>query len=82
MQKKCAPNGRPNAFRAFVRSPTLAETFKRSAEIDADHIEIEVAGDRVILRGKVRSWNEHEDAGQAARSLPGVKHVENMTYVG
>jgi osmotically-inducible protein OsmY len=60
----------------------LVKTFKRSAEIDADQIEIEVAGDRVILRGKVRSWNEHEDAGRAARSIPGVKDVENMTYVG
>lgn len=60
----------------------LAETFKRSAQIDAEQIQIEVAGDHVVLRGKVRSWNEHEDAERAARSLPGVAHVENMTYVG
>ena len=60
----------------------LAETFKRSAEIDANQIQIEIDDDQVTLRGKVHSWIEHDDAARAAYSLPGVKRVENLTHVG
>jgi osmotically-inducible protein OsmY len=60
----------------------LAETFKRSAEIDANQIQIEIDDDQVTLRGTVHSWIEHDDAARAAYSLPGVKRVENLTHVG
>ena len=59
----------------------LEQTFKRSAEIDADKIQIEIHDGSVTLRGSVHSWYEFDDATRAAFSLPGVKHVENLTHV-
>jgi len=59
----------------------LEKTFRRSAEIDAERIEIEVRDSSVTLRGKVHSWTEHDDATRAAYSLPGVRGVTNLTTV-
>jgi len=59
----------------------LTQTFKRSAEIDADRVQIEIKDGNITLRGAVRSWNEHDDATRAAFSLAGVRRVENLTAV-
>jgi osmotically-inducible protein OsmY len=53
----------------------------RSAEIDASRITVEIDGDKVILRGKVRSWAEQEEAERAAWAGLGVLHVENQIVV-
>lgn len=55
----------------------IARAFQRHATLDADHIQVELAGDTVILRGDVRSWLEREDAEQAAWAAKGVSAVEN-----
>jgi VCBS repeat-containing protein len=70
--------------RGVTTSDILAQlelTFKRSAEIDADRIKIEVKDSNVTLRGTVHSWTEHDDATRAAYSLPGVLGVTNLTEV-
>lgn len=54
----------------------------RSAETDAQRIQVEVRGNKVILRGKVRSWAERQDAERAAWSVPGVTSVENDITIG
>jgi osmotically-inducible protein OsmY len=60
----------------------LERTFKRSAEIDADRIKIEVYDSNVTLRGTVSSWGEYDDATDAAYSLAGVTGVHNLITVG
>jgi osmotically-inducible protein OsmY len=55
----------------------IAQALLRSAETDAERIMVEQDGDKVILRGAVRSWPERRDAERAAWSAPGVRSVEN-----
>lgn len=55
----------------------IKAAFQRSASIDAGRIKIEVVGNKVILKGNVRSFAESEDAEDAAWAAPGVLTVEN-----
>ena len=59
----------------------IQQAFKRSAEVDANHITVETKGSEVILKGAVRSWSEREEAERVAWSAPGVTHVEDRIVV-
>lgn len=59
----------------------ITAAFMRSATIDAEKIAIETQGSTIILKGKVRSIAEREDAENAAWSAPGVTSVENELVV-
>jgi osmotically-inducible protein OsmY len=54
---------------------------KRHAEVDAKDIKVSVAGGRVTLRGKVRSWTERGDVESAAWSAPGVTAVDDHLLI-
>lgn len=59
----------------------IEDALKRSAAVDASRITVEVQGHRVILRGRVRSWAEKEEAEQTAWSAPGISEVDNQIVV-
>ena len=59
----------------------IRQTLERNAEYDADHITVDVDGNKVILRGTVRSYAEWRDAERAARNAPGVTDVENKLTI-
>lgn len=53
----------------------------RSAALHAQEIKVETRDRRVILRGKVHSWDERREAEYAAWAAPGVSEVENELAV-
>ena len=70
------PQVRPSEVKAQIE-----QALKRSAELDANRIAVETDGDKVILRGAVRSWAERQQAERAAWRVPGVRSVDNRITI-
>jgi osmotically-inducible protein OsmY len=60
---------------------TIKSAFERNALLDAQKIQVETSGSKVILRGKVRNYAEWEEAARAAWGAPGVFSVDNQLTV-
>lgn len=59
----------------------IEAALRRNAELDAQSITVDTSGGKVVLRGAVRSWAEHEDAIDAAWAAPGVTKVEDLLAI-
>jgi len=59
----------------------IEAALRRQAEREVKHMQVEVDGSTVTLRGEVRSWHERQAAQGAAWSAPGVRTVINELRV-
>lgn len=61
---------------------TLIEAaFRRSGELDARQVQVDVSGGTVTLRGALPTWMEIGAAGLAAWNAPGVSAVDNQITI-
>lgn len=70
------PKLEPVAVETAIKS-----AFERSALLDAKLIQVETAGNKVVLRGKVRNHHEREEAERAAWAASGVSSVDNQIKI-
>lgn len=59
----------------------IESAFKRSAMLDAEEVAVTTSGNTVILRGKVRTYAEKQEAERVAWAAPGVLSVMNELSV-
>ncbi len=64
-----------------VAMSEIAEAFHRHATIEAERITVSVLEDTVTLTGNVATWEERNEAGQAAWATPGVTAVQNDLHI-
>jgi osmotically-inducible protein OsmY/predicted transcriptional regulator len=66
---------------SFDVETEIHQAFARHAQLDADHIHVEVEGNKITLRGTVRSWAERRAAETVDWAAPGVAEVEDKLEV-
>ena len=71
---------KPHVHSADVQDK-IENAFKRSAEIDAQHVHVAARDGQVTLTGTVRSLAERQEAERAAWSAPGVTLVDDRLAV-
>lgn len=60
-----------------VVEKNIRRALQRSADIEANNIDISTVGNKVIIKGKARSWAERREIERAAWSSPGVTEIED-----
>ena len=71
---------KPKATPTEIKSNILS-AFKRSAEIDVQEVTVENDKNKVVLKGRVSSWSEGDEAERTAWAAPGVTQVVTAIQV-
>jgi osmotically-inducible protein OsmY len=71
---------KPPVATAVVKQE-IEKALQAVEQIDAQRVSVTVADNRVVLRGDVKTWLEHEAAGRAASQILGVTYVQNEIRV-
>jgi osmotically-inducible protein OsmY len=66
-----------NLIHTLVVKAAIKKALESNADIEADGIDVAVAGTTVTLHGVVRTMSDKTNAERAVRSVPGVERVQN-----
>ena len=72
------PNADPNAESIRQR---IREGLARLESDDDGDIQVEVRNTKVVLKGKVHSWEDEAEAERIAFDMPGIQEVDNRIEV-
>lgn len=59
----------------------IEDALRRSADVEADEVHVNVFGNKVLLEGNVKSWNDRRVVERAAWATEGVTHVDDRLTV-
>lgn len=59
----------------------IEDALVRSAQVDAQRVEVEVEGTKITLKGTVRTWAERKEAERSAWAAPGITSVDNRIKI-
>lgn len=59
----------------------IEDALVRSAQVDAQRVQVEVDGSKITLKGTVRAWAERQEAERSAWAAPGVSSVNNQIRI-
>jgi osmotically-inducible protein OsmY len=59
----------------------IGDAFQRMASVDAEKLSVDIIGSKAVLRGRVHSIKEKEDAADIAWAAPGIINVDNQLEV-
>jgi len=71
---------RPVLITILVKD-VIKKALERSADIDADKIDIKLSGGKILLTGKVRSWGQRKEVERAVWATPGVIDVNDQLTI-
>lgn len=71
---------KPTLTRSIVKD-NIRKALERSADVEADSINILTEGHNIILKGKVRSWSERNEVEKAVWATPGVVDVKDELII-
>jgi osmotically-inducible protein OsmY len=71
---------KPKSGERYVQR-RIVRALHRMADLDVQHISVNVTDDAVILRGMVGSWAQRDAIERAAGSAPGITRIDNQIVV-
>lgn len=71
---------KPRVHAADIKN-SITQALRRSADVEASSVQVQVEENKVILSGRVHSWYERGAAERAAWSVPGVTAVSDNLVI-
>lgn len=70
-----------NSAPAADLQASIRRALRRSADVDVQHIAVDVDGHKVTLTGRVKAWSERQAAEHACWTVPGVREVDDQLAI-
>jgi osmotically-inducible protein OsmY len=59
----------------------IGSALQRNASLESRNVDVDITGNKVVLKGTLSSWHECNEAENAAWAIPGVQEVQNLITI-